>query len=216
MWYKSYVLDSRYSTDPKLHNKFRRRFRLPRNQFLELVQLARDSSWFPKRERRNAAGVRGVPLELLILGALRYLGRGWTFDDLAEATNISESTHREFFHYFIRVGGKQMFEMWVKMPTTDNEIADCMHEFEQAGFRGCIGSADATHIIMEKCSAGLKNHSLGGKDSHTTRVFNLVVNHRRKILATTKGFPGRWNDKSVVMFDGMLRGMRFCSLMRTA
>ena len=43
----------------------------------------------------------GVPLELLVLGSLRYLGRGWTFDDLEEATGISEESHRVFFRRFI-------------------------------------------------------------------------------------------------------------------
>ena len=30
------------------------------------------------------------------------------------------------------------------------------------------------------------------------------MNHRRKILATTAGMPGRWNDKTVVRFDGFV------------
>ena len=37
------------------------------------------------------------PLGLLLLGSLRYIGRGWTFDDLEEATGINEETHRQFF-----------------------------------------------------------------------------------------------------------------------
>jgi hypothetical protein len=32
-----------------------------------------------------------------------------------------------------------------------------MAEFAEAGFDGCIGSTDASHIIMEKCNARLKN-----------------------------------------------------------
>ncbi len=56
---------------------------------------------------RDATGKEGVPFELLILGALRYIGRGWTFDDLEESTNISLSTHRQFFHTFIQVGATE-------------------------------------------------------------------------------------------------------------
>ncbi len=51
------------------------------------------------------------------------------------------------------------------MPETEEEILSCMYEYTQAGFNGCIGSSDATHIIMEKCKARLKNHNLGAKDS---------------------------------------------------
>ena len=36
------------------------------------------------------------PIELLLLGTLRYLGRGWTFDDIEEATAISLEVHRVF------------------------------------------------------------------------------------------------------------------------
>jgi len=31
-----------------------------------------------------------------LLGALYYLGHGWDFDDLEEATNINKETHRQF------------------------------------------------------------------------------------------------------------------------
>ncbi len=77
--------------------------------------MARENNWFPTCERPDATGKAGVPLELFILGALRYLGRGWTFDDLEESTNISLSTHRQFFHAFIEVGATELFSRWVKM-----------------------------------------------------------------------------------------------------
>jgi hypothetical protein len=94
------------------------------------------------------------------------------------------------------------------MPETHEEIMDCMYEFNQAGFPGCIGSSDATHIMHEKCHSRLKNHDLGSKSSMATKAFNIVVNHRRKILNKTVGLPGRLNDKMVVLFDGMLSGMQ--------
>ena len=61
------------------------------------MKLARDEKWFPNYERRNACNQPGIPLDSLILGALRYLGRGWTFDDKAEAAGVSEESHRFFF-----------------------------------------------------------------------------------------------------------------------
>jgi hypothetical protein len=79
-----------------------------------------------------------------------------------------------------------------------------MGEFKEAGFDGCMGSADATHVVMEKCSARLKNQHLGGKLSQTARAYEITVNHRRRILSTTFGMPGRWNDKTVVRFDGFI------------
>ena len=203
-WYKRYVTEAHSIQNKKHQLKFRRRFRLPHHKFVELVEIARTQEWFPTYERRNALGQPGIPLELFILGALRYLGRGWTFDDVSEATGVSEESHRSFFTLFVKACRLHLYPVWVRRPTTDEEVEDCMSEFTAAGFDGCIGSADVTHILMEKCHARLKNQNKGAKDAHTTRAYQLVVNHRRQIIASTVGFPGRWNDTSVVRFDDFI------------
>ena len=58
------------------------------------------------------------PIELLLLGSLHYLGRGWTFDDLEECTGISEETHRVFFHAFVKFGRDVLYRKYVKYPKT--------------------------------------------------------------------------------------------------
>lgn len=203
-WYRRYVSGVGWFKHKKHFQQFRRRFRMPYREFQGLVVLAREQQWFPHYERPNAAKQPGIPLDLFILGSLRYLGRGWTFDDIAEATGVSEESHRIFFSKFVKACRKHLYPMWVKRPVTEEEVKDHMSEFKAAAFDGCIGSADVTHIIMEKCCARLKNQNLGPKDSHTTRAFQLVVNHRRQILASTVGFPGRWNDSTIVRFDDFI------------
>lgn len=206
-WYNAYVGPrSELCMNPlkKRGKKFRRRFRMPMKSFKELMIEIRQDNWFPTYEKKNALGDIGVPLDLLVLGSLRYLGRGWTFDDLEDVTGISEEVHRRFFHLFVAACTKYLFPKYVVEPTTAEEIEDAISEFKEAGFDGCIGSADATHVIMEKCTARLKNQHLGGKMPHTARAFEITVNHRRRILATTVGFPGRWNDKTIVRFDGFI------------
>lgn len=208
-WYKDYVLSTKCENpESRKGKKFRRRFRMPYNEFKKLIDIIREENWFPMVEKVNCIGQLGNPLELLVLGALRYLGRGWTFDDLEEATGICEESHRLFFHSFVAAVGKHLYPKWVKIPETAEEISDCMAEFNEAGFHGCIGSADATHIVIEKCYKNLRNQHLGAKSSLTTRAFQITVNHRRKILATTAGLPGRWNDKTVIRFDGFLTSIR--------
>ena len=203
-WYRRYVSEVGWFKNKTHFKQFRRRFRTPFIEFKGLVVLAREQEWFPTYEKFNACGQPGIPLELFILGSLRYLGRGWTFDDIAEATGVSEESHRTFFSLFVKACRKFLYPMWVKRPETVSEVKDHMSEFKAAAFDGCIGSADVTHIIMEKCHARLKNQNLGGKDSHTTRAYQLVVNHRRQILASTIGFPGRWNDTTIVRFDDFI------------
>jgi len=74
-WYFLYVLHPMIHCK-KFHRVFRQRFRLPYNQFLEFMAQAREERWFPRWGKWNATS----PLELLVLGAFRYLGRGWTFE----------------------------------------------------------------------------------------------------------------------------------------
>jgi hypothetical protein len=64
----------------------------------------------------NCAGKKASPLELMILGSLRYLGRGWTFDDCEEATAVGEETHRRFFHQFTAIGATILFDKYVHAP----------------------------------------------------------------------------------------------------
>ena len=71
-----------------------------------------------------------------------------------------------------------------------------MGECSVAGFPGAVGSIDATHVILERIPNKHRQLHLGFKSTHTARAYNITVNHRRQILATTTGHPARWNDKT--------------------
>ena len=153
---------------------------MPHGAFFSLVNKARYLNWFPNPEKCNALGQIGIPLELLLLGCLRYIGRGWTFDNLYETTFVSIDVFRSFFkHKFIVIGATILYPLYVTEPTTDDEIKACMYEFSKAGFDGAIGSADATHIVWDRCPFKFKNLSSGGKENGTAKAFEITVNHRR-------------------------------------
>ena len=190
---------SMYVASPALNNKsfvtkFRRRFRMPYQQFLELCEDVREDQLFERWTKTDAAGKPSSPIELLLLGTLRYLGRGFTFDDCEENTAISEETHRRFFHVFIEFGSTKLFKRYVVAPASKEQAQTHQHEFHQAGMPGCVGSTDATHIAMLRCPSQLRNYNMGHKLDLPTRTYNLTTNHRRRILSTTTGHPGRWND----------------------
>ena len=124
-------------------------------------------------------GKKSSCVELLLLGSLRYLGRGWTFNDIEEQTAISVSVHCKFFHKFIEYGSTTLYSMHVLTPVNLAEAQSNMAEYAEAGLPGCVGSSDCTHITTEGCEYKLKNNHRGGKSSHTTRTFNLTCNHRR-------------------------------------
>lgn len=100
------------------------------------------------------------------------------------------------------------------MSRTSAECATHMNEFTKAGFNGCIGSTDATHIIIEKCQYRLRQSHLGGKLNLTAHTYNMTVNHRCRIFSITQGYPARWNDKTLVFFDDFVRGIYEGDLMQ--
>ena len=73
---------------------------------------------------------------------------------------------------------------------------------------GCIGSTDACHVGMLNCHNQLRIRNSGFKMNMPTRTFNLTANHRRKILSTTTGHPGRFNDKTLVRFDKFVMNVK--------
>ena len=64
--------------DPDKFNKlFRRRFRMPYDRFLKLIDICKGSDYFQKWKdgKADALGKESSPIELLLLASLRYLGR---------------------------------------------------------------------------------------------------------------------------------------------
>jgi len=76
------------------------------------------------------------------------------------------------------------------------------------GLTGAGFSTDATNVIMWKCSHNLKQMNSGFKQTQPARSYNISVNHRRKILWSTRGHPSRWNDKTLAHLDEFLMSLR--------
>ncbi len=148
-----------------------------------------------------------LPVELLVLGLRCYLCCGWTFDNCKESTAIDKEVHRMFFQVFILFGSTVLYKKWVLTPINLPEAKSNMHEFSKAGFPGCVGLSDCTHIITDCCEYNLKNNHLRAKSSFTMRTFNLTCNHHHTILHSTNGGPGRWNDQTMVWLDLFVSGI---------
>ena len=91
-----------------------------------------------------------------------------------------------------------------------NSINISNHEqlFGLAGMNGCIGSGDATHISMLNCPSWAANSHKGFKLNLPARTYNLTVAHTKLILCSTTGHPSTWNDKTLVLYDPLLSGVR--------
>ncbi len=185
------------------------RFRLLYEDWKELVEELNSDDLFLRWRRGNktCAGVVTSPIELLTLGALRVIGCGNTFDSLEESMFISEKVHRCFFKQFIHYGSTELFGKHVRLPKTVEEAQHHMIEMAKAGYAGAVGSTDATNVIIKRCRYQIRQAHLGHKQNKTARSYNVTVNHRREILASTKGHPCTWNDKTLVRYDDFICGL---------
>ena len=101
-------------------------------------------------------------------------------------------------------GSTVLYKKWVTEPAINRNIIDQEKLFKIAGFDGCIGSTDATHVAMLKCPAWASNNNKGFKLNLPSRTYNATVDHSRRILCSTTGHPATWNDKTLVLFDPLL------------
>jgi len=163
-WYKNYV-QSPNLTNNKFKKKFRRRFRCRYDSFQKHLKEVKEHPLFQtwSEHNRDCCGNKPAPIELLLLGVLRYLGRGWTLDDLEEATCIGEETHRRFLQVYIMWGATAFHEKYVRMPKDAQEAKEWSSEYERAGFPGCMSSGDATHVGMLRCQYKLKQYTSRGR-----------------------------------------------------
>ena len=83
-----------------------------------------------------------------------------------------------------------------------------MSEFKLAGMPGACTSSNAMSIIHEMCSHHIQQIHKGFKTKYPMRTYNLTVNHRREILGSTRGHPGTFNDKTVVMYDEFITDIK--------
>ncbi|KAI2507317.1 Plant transposon protein [Fragilaria crotonensis] len=103
LWWILYIQDPKVDC-PQWNKVFRKQFRLPYQSFLDLLAMIKKDGehcdfferWHEERPDKQFRKIKASPIELLLLGSLRYLGRGWTFDALEESAFIT----RRFIEFF--------------------------------------------------------------------------------------------------------------------
>ena len=212
-WYLDYVVDEHKTfCDPNHRDgkAFRVRFRLPYKTFKEMVEECRNSPSCWWEERPDAAGRPPVPVELLLLGALRVLGRGWVWDDVVEATHISETVLRGFFKRFTKHYATVRKDEFIHAPDTVQEIEEIMRVYREAGVPGAIGSVDCVHVWWDRCPVNISN-VCRGKEKYPTLAWQVVADHKRRILSVSRSHYGAENDLTISKYDDFVMGMHWGS-----
>ena len=176
-WWLDYIENP--ELDCPIWNKvFQQRLELPyltHCEVLEWMSGNRCDGLFD-RWRTDADGLTGQksnkkvsPIEHLLLGTLRYLGWGWTFNDIEVGRCIAV--------YFARV-----HDIWrnfctralYKCPQTTADLRNCESEYAVAGFPRCIGSTNATHIPLGKITASFWQADIGASRSRRQQLEHTI------------------------------------------
>jgi len=122
LWFLLYVnQEPRNNRQRKL---FRLRFRMPHTSFLELSHDLSNHEMFERWTSHDASNRKSSNIKMLLLGSLRYIGRGWTFDDIEEATCISRECHRQFFKIFLQYGSTVLYQIHVTLPALNTDPSE--------------------------------------------------------------------------------------------
>jgi len=109
---------------------------------------------------------------------------------------MSEQTVGTVFHQFCKLFAKDFYREYVKLPSGDAQ-ATVMKHYHMLGFSGAIGSTDVTHVKWDCCPYS-QQRSYTGKEGYPTIAYQATVDFTGRVLGTTTGFPGSFNDKTIV------------------
>ena len=94
LWYLMYIANP--PRDKRMMKLFRLRFRMPYECFIKLSDQLYGHCIFERWTKCDCSGGPPSNTKLLLLGALRYIGRACTFDDICEANGYSAETNIVF------------------------------------------------------------------------------------------------------------------------
>lgn len=194
------------NSDLRSLRKFRRRFRVPYELFQLIYKITKDSGVFEDKDKEILkTGRRSARLDLLLLGALKCMGCGYTFDNIQELSGISAETIRVFFHkwteWFVNNNRKKYIR---DGSCTDHDLNIIMSTFAAVHLPGCCGSIDNVHVYWQGCPSSLRNQYERGSDGPSVSYL-VASDHSRRIIDVSDGFPGSTNDKTIVRYDDYVK-----------
>jgi hypothetical protein len=185
---------------------FRLRFTVPYQVFTQILYFA--ELWFPQRER-HICGYELAPVYLKLLGTLRMLGKGCSWDLLYELSGVSAEVHRNWTLSFIDKFSKELYPVYVHGPRNSEEIDSVTSLYAACGFPGCVGSTDCVHIRWDFCPSLWFSSFKNGKNSYASIAYEMTVDHSKRFQASTIGHYGTTSDKTIVKFDGFVNEVRY-------
>ena len=145
-WYA--LLKDPTTADPnsRLGKRFRLRFWVPLARFLKISDIFIRKGWLQVRPT-NIRGRPSIPFQLKLMAVFRFIGRGESFDTIAELTGDLISCE------VLRVC---MLNFFNKMASLKDDYISVDHvtstkAYALLGNPGALGSMDAVNIPWDKC-----------------------------------------------------------------
>ena len=189
-------------------NFFRRRYRMRRKLFLDIVdRLGEYSPYFTQRvDALNRPGF--TPLQKCT-AALRLLAYGAAADTVDEWLKLARQTSSECLEMFCEGIIHCYGEEFCRRPN----VADTQRllaKAEERGFPGMLGSIDCMHWQWRNCPVAHAGQFTRGDIKHPTIILEAVASYDRWIWHAYFGVAGSNNDINVLnqstLFTDVLRG----------
>jgi len=188
--------------------QFRRRFRMRKHIFLQIVEAL--ENWSPYFQlRRDSFGKVGLSPLQKCTAALRMLAYGSPADLMDESFGIAETTALECLIKFVQ-GIRHVYgEKYLRKPN-DEDIQRLLQVGEARGFPGMLGSLDCMHWRWGNCPVAWKGQFTRGDYKVPTIMLEAVASYDHWIWHAFFGTPGSNNDLNVLnqspLFTQVLQG----------
>ncbi|CAN0398040.1 unnamed protein product, partial [Discosporangium mesarthrocarpum] len=80
------------------------------------------------------------------------------------------------------------------------DLKEVTATYARLGFQGAVGSCDVTGVRWDKAPAS-RTVYYTGKEVFPSIAYQVTVDHTGRALASTAGFAGATNDKTIVRYD---------------
>ena len=181
---------------------FRRRFRMNRSLYLEIENCLQITYQF-FTQKADATGLLGISSRQKVTTALRMLAIGCSSDDVDDRFHIAESTMLEILDCFCSAIIEQYGEEFLREPT-EVDLARILHESEQKGWPGMLGSIDCMHWKWKNCPKAWAGMYQSGKENAPTIILQAVADSECRIWHHYFGMPGSNNDINVLERSNIL------------
>ncbi|XP_050286616.1 uncharacterized protein LOC126725756 isoform X1 [Quercus robur] len=186
-----------YFADSPVYSEkvFRRRFRMSRTLFLNIIsKVEAHDPYFV--QKRNGGKKLGLSSFQKITAALRMLAYGVTGDFMDEYVRIGETTALQSLEKFVTAVGDIFSEEYLRKPNNE-DIARLLAHGKRRGFPGMLGSIDCMHWKWKNCPCAWKGQYCG-HIREPTIILEAVASYDLWIWHAFFGLPGSNNDINVL------------------